>query len=290
MKPGPEVTTAEGLKAYTGVNSAAMIADESSREAFLLWARKVKLFFREGVDGVTPDDQVILCKATADYLYSRYTPTRVKYRASSRPFLEKIVREVTSGLSSDREIIFALMRYVRDLSPNPERQNLFVGGTEEEIIRKRAWVCNEKARALIILWQVAGFPSRFVGHHIGGHATTEVYFNGKWAYFDVRGKYFFLPDGSLANTWEIWNDPSLLTSQKPEVYLDMAPGYNLDKSLMYFHTREVTGINNYFVSEAHQYDYSWEIDKDWAGKSGYMRIQKDYMKVRAEVLGLEPPE
>ncbi|HUU28159.1 MAG TPA: transglutaminase-like domain-containing protein [archaeon] len=288
MKPGPRVTTAEELKTYKGVNSAEMIADEQAREAFLLWARKVKLFFGEGVDGITPDVQVILCEATADCLYSSYTPTTVDYRYGSRPFLEKAVRRVTAGLISDREKVLALMRYVRDLSPNPERNDLFVGGTEEEIIKKRAWVCSEKARALIILWQVAGYPSRYVGHHIGGHATTEVYFEGKWAYIDVRGKYFLNQEGRFASTWEIWKNPSLITAQKPEIYLEMAPGYNLDSSRdMYFNPREVIGINNYFVSDTERYDYTWKIDKDWAEKSGYDRVQADYLKVRAEALGLK---
>ena len=269
------------------IKMAAMIADEESREAFMLWARKVKLFFGGGVDGITPEVQVILCEATADYLYSRYTPTKVEYRQGSRPFLEKIVRKVTQGFKTDREKVFSLMRFVRDLSPNPERKDLFVGGTEEEIIKKQAWVCNEKARALIILWQIAGYPSRFIGHHIGGHATTEVYLDGKWCYMDVRGKYFFQPDGSLASAWEIIQNPLLITSQKPEVYLDMAPGYNIDESLTYFNPREVTGINNYFVSDMSKYDYTWMIDGDWAEKSGYARVQDDYMKVRARVLGLE---
>ncbi|MBN2289800.1 MAG: transglutaminase domain-containing protein [Candidatus Glassbacteria bacterium] len=290
MKPGPKVSSAAQLKAYTGVASAALIDDNEAREAFMLWARKVRLFFGRTVDGISPEVQVTLCEATADYLYSSYTPTAVEYRRGSRPLLEKVVNEVTAGLSTDRDKILALMRFVRDLSPNPGRRDLFVGGTEEEVIKKRAWVCNEKARALIILWQVAGYSSRFVGHHIGGHATTEVYFEEKWAYLDVRGKYFLLPDGKFANTWEIWNKPALITSQKPEIYLEMAPGYNIDKTLMYFNPREVIGFNNYFVSDADKYDYSWEIDSDWAVKSGYDRVQADYLKVRAQVLGLEQQE
>ena len=55
----------------------------------------------------------------------------------------------------------------------------------------------------------------------------------------------------------------------------------------YFHPREVTGINNYFVSDFERYDYSWKIDRDWPEKSGYTRVQADYLKVRARVLGLE---
>jgi len=290
MKAGPKVATAEQLKAYTGVNSAGMLADEDARQAFLLWARKVKLFFGEGVDGITPDEQVILCEATADYLYSGYTPTRVDYRPGSRPVLEEVAHRVTRGFSADRDKVLALMRYVRDLEPNPQREDLFAGGTEEEIIKKRAWTCNEKARLLICLCQVAGYPARFVGHHIGGHAVTEVYFEGKWAYLDVRGKYFFLPDGSFANTWEIWNNPSLITSQKGEIYLEMPPGYTIDPTRdMYFHPREVIGINNYPVSRAEDYDYSWKIDKDWVEKCGYNRVQADYMKVRARVFGLAEP-
>lgn len=288
MKPCPKVKTAKELQVHTGVNSASKIADKQSRTAFILWARKVKQFFGNTVDGVNPDEHVTLCAATADYLYSKFTPTKVNYVPGSRPFLEKIVAQVTKGIVSDKEKALALMRYVRDFEPNPERKNLFIGGTEEDIIKKRAWVCNEKARVLIILWQVAGFPSRYVGHHIGGHATTEVYFDDKWAYIDVRGKYFLMQDGRFANTWEIWNNPSLITCQKPEIYLEMAPGYQIDATKdMYFHPREVIGINNYFVSEANRYDYSWQIDPDWVTKSGFLPIQEDYARVRAEIFGLE---
>jgi len=70
----------------------------------------------------------------------------------------------------------------------------------------------------------------------------------------------------------------------------MPPGYIIDSTReLYFHPREVIGINNYPISRAGDYDYSWIIDKDWVEKCGYSRIQADYMKVRARVFGLTPP-
>ena len=121
MKPGPKVKTAEELQIHTGINSASMIADKQSREAFILWARKVKQYFGNTVDGVSPDEHVTLCEATADYLYTKFTPLKVNYKQGSRPFLEKIVADVTQGLNSERAKIMALMRFVRNLQPNADR-------------------------------------------------------------------------------------------------------------------------------------------------------------------------
>ena len=104
---------------------------------------------------------------------------------------------------------------------------------------------------------------------------------------DVRGKYFLMQNDKFANTWEIWNNPSLITLQKPEIYLEMAPGYTLEHTIkMYFHPGEVIGISNYFVADSKKYNYDWQIDPDWPDKSGYKKINDDYRKVRANIFDL----
>jgi transglutaminase-like putative cysteine protease len=97
-------------------------------------------------------------------------------------------------LHSGFEKFLWIGRFVRGL---PDRHNWrnplpFTGGTEEELIAKGAQMCNENARVMIALCQVAGLPARYVGHPIGGHGVTEVYVNGRWSYYDIRGKFFVL--------------------------------------------------------------------------------------------------
>jgi len=170
-----------------------------------------------------------------------------------------------------------LGRFVRDL-PNARAWDLGKeaqdGGTEEELIAKRASVCNEQARLMIILCQVAGLPARYVGHHIGGHGVTEIYIDGHWSYCDVRGRFFFLnPEddavqrgepGRLASTWEVWQDTSLIRRQPAWVVREIHPRYAQGDPYektegSYFHPKECTGVVNYFVADHDTFDYG----RDW---------------------------
>ncbi len=133
----------------------------------------------------------------------------------------------------------------------------FHGGIEEEVIKKGSSMCNEQSRVFCCLCQVAGIPARYVGHHVGGHGVSEAFVEGAWAYFDNRGKYFLKPDGSLASTWEIWNDLSLIDAQSVSVRADIRPGVTYEPTRVYFSRVEVTSIMNYCVWENARYDYSW---------------------------------
>lgn len=237
------------------------------------------------VDAVFFDEMILLCKETADYLYSQYTPSTVSYAPQSRPFLEKIVTQVTEGKKSDKAKLLALMKYVRDISemytlPEEIRNTvseegkpvestlIFYGGTEEELIKKGGSMCNELARILIILCQIAGIPSRYVGHicsfqkdlsipYPSGHGVVEAYIDDKWVYMDIRGQHFYKDDGKLASTWELINDNSLIDKQPGSVMEMIGKDYNLTSSRSYFSPDTMTFICNYFVHESDRYEYPW---------------------------------
>jgi len=247
------------------------------------------------VDAVFFNEMVLLCEETADYLYSEYTPLAVSYIPQSRSLLEKIVMQVTKGKNSDKTKLLALMNYVRDISemhPLPEEIRktvskegkpvestlIFYGGTEEELIKKGGSMCNELARVLIILCQIAGIPSRYVGHicsfqqdlsipYPSGHGVVEAYIDDKWVYMDIRGQHFYKDDGNFASTWELINDNSLIDKQSKSVEEMIGKNYSFKSSRTYFSPNTMTFICNYFVSESDRYEYPWiwnshELDKD----------------------------
>ncbi len=234
--------------------------------------------YRPGtVDAVMFDHAVILEPATADYLYSDFTPVPQPYEPGTRVFLEKIVDRVTDGIRADGDRAIALMDWVRDLPRTYTRGSwltsgagggdLFHGGTEEEVIRKGSDMCNEMARVLGILAQVAGMPSRYVGHMVAidyddvtastGHGVSEIYIDGQWAYFDVRGRYFIKDDGSFASAWDLLNDPDLIHRQGKRVLSHRCRHTNHALAEQYYVSPAVTIVANYLASDHRKYDYSW---------------------------------
>jgi len=248
---------------YRGRNFLEKV-DADQREALEAW----ETILRMGEAGKVDcehfiEEQLYLTAETAEYVYSDYTPLELKYEHGSRPKLDETVDMLTTPEMSEFERLLWLGRFVRDL---PNKHNWapmpFTGGTEEELIEKAPAMCNEQARLLVVLCQVAGMPARYVGHHIGGHGVTEVYVDGSWAYYDIRGKFFFKEDGRLANTWEIWQDPAIIDRQPDWVVREVHPKYRpkgdpyLITRRSFFSPKECTGITNYSVWDADKYDFS----------------------------------
>lgn len=215
------------LKEHTGVH--AKLPGHKLTAVLLENSTYSMAIYREGsVDWVFFNEAVVLTADTADALYRDFTPLAQPYVRGTRVFLEKIVDAVTAGCKSDRQKALALLDWVRDIPVT--YQNVdgdpFHGGTEEEVIRKGSSMCNEQARVLGILAQVAGMPSRYVGHMTPidfddpksgtGHGVNELYIENHWAYFDIRGKFFLKPDGAFASTWELIRNPALIDAQSPE--------------------------------------------------------------------------
>jgi hypothetical protein len=223
------------------------------------------------VDAVMQDEQLWLNEETADYIYTDFTPTKATYTKGSRQKLEEIVERTTRGCRTPRLKVIALMRFCRDIPenfPSPiDPKTIFFGGTEEEFIKKGSRECNEMARTMAVLCQIAGVPSRYVGHfgqylpgpeYFAGHGVVEVFVEGKWTYVDMEGgKFFIKPDGTFADTWELKNNPWLLDSQPKWVTREIKKGYSVQTTRLYLSARSITVVNNYFADDFAKYNYPW---------------------------------
>ena len=136
-------------------------------------------------------EQVLYCSSTRSYLYAN-KPESVKYVKGSRPYLEKIVYDICKGCNTDREKVLAILVYVRDLHKKVGGVDYFYGGTEEELIKKGEWFCERVSRLMVGLCEIAGFPGRIIFHIAAGHLTVEIFFEGKWGYFDPRCGMFYM--------------------------------------------------------------------------------------------------
>lgn len=144
--------------------------------------------------------QMITCTPeTAAYLYSDYTPTTVSYKRGSRPMLERVVASLTSRYKGPSAQIQAFVSWVVANLTHPVsipgNRPADCNLTEEQLI-ERGWAwCNEQARVLVSLAQIAGYPARmcflFNKNAPSSHATTEIFFHDKWVFVDpTYGCYF----------------------------------------------------------------------------------------------------
>jgi len=175
--------------------------------------------------------QVVVNEVTAPFLYSKFTPTKMKIRRGTYPKLDAVVDRLlgNGGQLTDRMKVVKLLLYCRDIPLRPRKTKAYLaGGPEELIIEQGGDMCNEMDRVFMVLCQIAGFASRYVGHFAGihpggkltyrpGHGVAEVFVEGGWAYFDIRGKHFVWPDGRLASLWDLVRNPDLYVHQPEAV-------------------------------------------------------------------------
>jgi hypothetical protein len=192
--------------------------------------------------------------------------------------LEAIVREHVREGMSEREKALALMRRVRDNQDCGLRKwDIFFGGTEEDLLKRGARMCNEVSRLYVCLCQIAGLPARLHGCHISGHMMTEVLMNGKWGWVDpMKGMAAVNDAGQPASAWELTQDPRLFERQPKSFWDDVRPPSidfgtqqrdprNLAFCMArnrdcYFNPKEAQALGNYFVWEHARYTYPWIID------------------------------
>ncbi|MGQ9662930.1 MAG: transglutaminase-like domain-containing protein [Kiritimatiellia bacterium] len=265
---------------YMGRNQGAIFTDPLTRRGCELWLKRVLGYYGEkgGVDVEIIDDQLGLCEKTAEYIYSEFTPTTLRYVPGSRPLLEAVVREVVRSGMSDDEKALAIMRRCRDNQDRGlARPDLFQGGTEEELLKRGAIMCNEISRVFVCLCQIAGLPARTFSAHISGHMMAEVMTNGKWRWIDpMKGLAPVKDNGEPASAWDLCRDPKLFERQPKRVWDDCRPPKivfgtkqrnprNLALTMVrnrdcYFHPKEAWAVGNYFVWEHAKYTYPWRIE------------------------------
>jgi len=203
--------------------------DPDIREGILHWRNRVFGFYGEYgecVDIQVIKDQLALNEKTFEYIYSEeFTPLSLHYEPGSRPFLEKELSKIIEDDMSEKEKFIAIIRRCRDNrdAANPDLN--FLGGTEEEMMKRGYTICNEVSRIFVVLCQIAGLQARLVSVHIAGHMMAEAYVDGKWAWCDPSlGNYMYLDDGRFASWWELMQDPEIVNQQDRSVWDDCRPG------------------------------------------------------------------
>gem|GEM_PF-3484895 len=184
--------------------------------------------------------QVVVNEVTAPFLYSKFTPTRMRIRRGTYPKLDAVVDDLLRDgkYISDRMKVLKLLLWCRDI-PFRKRTTKYyhAGGPEELIAWQGGSMCNEMNRVFMVMCQIAGFASRYVGHYsavrpdrklttYAGHGVAEVFVEGSWAYFDIRGRHFEWPDGTLASLWDLIRNPDLYVHQPETVRILRDPRHN----------------------------------------------------------------
>jgi hypothetical protein len=215
------------------------------------------------VDRVLVERMVRLCPETVGYLYEEHTPAEVRYQRGTRPELERHLDVALACCESGEEKIEGICRFCNGLQEGAtdDLDGMQVGGTEEEIIRRRSDWCTEVARVGCVLCQIAGLPARMVylfdtGQAYSGHAITEVYRSGVWGaacpHTDVVYRH---RDGRPASVWDLKEERALVELHRTET------------GRSYTRVGQFRGaaVSNYFVWESHRYDYTV------SGINGYYR-------------------
>ena len=150
------------------------------------------------------------------WFYTSFTYPQVFYKTGSRPVLEKIVWDNTTRDAAPMERLRACVTVVATRMPHYIQLGYNGatdrGMTEEELLESGHGWCNEQARVLVALTQIAGLPSRLVFAQSrdgqAAHVVTEVYVEGKWVLVDqTEGLVFTRKDGSPLNVLDFRTDP-----------------------------------------------------------------------------------
>jgi len=206
------------------------------------------------VDRELTSRMVRLCHQTAEYLYTSFTPSEVRYARSARPKVEAILNSVCPCGFGPEECVAAIIEFTRKLGNRAEQdlEKMRFGGTEEEIIERGSDWCTDVARVACVMCQVAGFPCRIVNlfdldRANNGHVIVEAQRSGRWGALDSStGIVYMAADGLPASVWDLMNNPRLVDEhgKNPRARYT-TPGQF-----------KAAGIANYFVWESHRYDYT----------------------------------
>lgn len=264
------------FEAYLGRRHGEMASHPLTRRGVELWLERVLGWYGEegGVDVEIIDGHLLLTAETADYLYTDFTEMTSRYVSGSRPFLEAHLAARVGADLDERETALAILRLVRDNRDFGLRGAAdFDGGTEEELVKRGATMCNELSRLFCCLCQIAGLPARYVGHHLSGHATQEVCVAGRWWWMDAqKGLYAVDEHDRPLSAWDILQDPTVFERQPLTMWAQCRPmgPFSTDPHdevqlafLMakcrdcYFRREEAVSIGNYYVWEHERYTYPW---------------------------------
>jgi len=257
------------LSKYTGINQfghAYQIMLENDLHA------------HNSVDRVLMARMVKLCQGIVEYLYTKYTPTKVKHQKGSKPELERYVNNVITGCESEEDRIKRIASFCSRLSAKVEGQSLngmLVGGTEEEIIQRGSDMCTDVARVGCAMCQVAGFPARMVylfdiGQAYSGHVIIEVFRDNVWGAVDTSTSVIYRhTDGKIVTTWDLIQDPRLIEFNRgiSDGFYTTVGQFKGAAISNYFvwekHNYKISGINDYYRSILEMSDKGWPCGLRW---------------------------
>ncbi len=181
----------------------------------------------KGIDLEQALNYVALADVGENFIYERFTGSRLPYTRGHRPELEILARRLVFGAKTPLKKVERLATFVAREVRWAGFYRLAKGGrlptdralAEEALIRSGYGWCNEQARVLCALTQVASIPSRLVfAAHVKksyGHVITEVLLPEGWMAVDQSMGYCFCVRGKPVRANQVWGHPKMRSHFRP---------------------------------------------------------------------------
>ena len=206
------------------------------------------------VDCVLAERMVRICADTAEYLYTRYSPTSTDYEKGSRPALEAYVTEAAALQGSPADRVSSIVDFCHRLSERAaaDLDEMRFGGTEEQIVERGSDWCTDVARVACAMCQIADVPARLVSlfnlsQAYSGHQIIETLIEGVWGAADPLNRIVYRhAAGQPATTWDLMNDDRLVR------------GNWWNQSSFYADSRQfgASAVINYPIGQKSRFDYT----------------------------------
>ena len=286
--------SSDSLQQYAG--RYPRIDDPLMRAAYLRGVTISESYYPPGTaDWDQKARQVVLNEETADYLYTVHTPLDLHYVPGSRPQLERVVSRVVDPSMKERGKVLAIVDYCHhgfreDYADILPEKMVVLNAREEEVLKLNGGQCEDRARLMICLCQIAGIPARLVvvySHYRseenyavhGGHAIVEIFCEDAWAFFDTNVMDFYCrrDDGRIASLWDLRQRPELVENQPDSVY----QGGSTTKEKFvwyrdeYLSNRSSATISNYCAWDWWRYDWRWIPVSRAPGNADTERLRRE---------------
>lgn len=177
----------------------------------------------KGIDLEHSLNYIDLDDVTVDFIYDKYTHSKVLYRPGSRPFLEDVLANLglTDGQHTQLEKVQKIADYVTQKIPWAGFYHKETGSklaadrsfVEEDLIESGYGWCNEQARIFCCLTQIAGLCSRIVmacnKEKKFGHVVCEGLLDDGWMLVDQSLGLLFQFDGKPVRAYDLWHNPAI---------------------------------------------------------------------------------
>lgn len=273
---------------YIGERIPEVLVTAEEKEIYMVNWEQLHINYGDNVEWQRLKKQILLCDATREYIYS--PPKVINYKTGTRPRLEKVVEKVTQNCTTEREKVLALLVYCRDLYKTHDDEQLFYGGTEEELIKKGENLCECMGRLMVSLCEICGLPGRIVMQVVGGHIVCEIFLEGVWAYFDPRCGMFYLDENDkFLSIDELVQNPQPILEQKDWVRQFVSAKWTYEQRMdrnynLLFSKKEIQCFCDYSLMEANEYNYDWKSLKK-AERDGLFVINKRYDELSELIFG-----